>query len=248
MVRTLRGPQTTPGFQMGCMLVNKACPETTWLPPTNTIWLQLMADGIPGLKDAGSVGVASRLAPGCSEPLAIWVAMSLRRDRASCMAPPTLSKPAPCWNRFAPGRGSAEYCSIAFIRGGVRPGLASSIRATAPATAGAATEVPLRRIRPSLTKRIASGWAREGVSCRSLAGAPLGCAAAAPSTLLPMATRSGFRRLSRTNPAAVRPTPRVGPREEKKLTVSSTRATVPFQLTEPTVITDGSMPGEPMLP
>ena len=38
--------------------------------------------------------------------------------------------------------GCAEYCSMALISGGVRPGLACSINATVPATTGAAIEVP----------------------------------------------------------------------------------------------------------
>ena len=46
--------------------------------------------------------------------------------------------------------GCAEYCSMALMSGGVRPGLACSISATVPATAGAAIEVPLSIIRVDL--------------------------------------------------------------------------------------------------
>ena len=42
--------------------------------------------------------------------------------------------------------------------------------------------------------------------------------------------------------------PRVEPRELKKLTLSSPRCAVPRVLTEPTVMTEGSWPGELMLP
>ena len=41
---------------------------------------------------------------------------------------------------------------------------------------------------------------------------------------------------------------RVGPRELNRFTLSSLRASVPLKLTAPTVITDGSMPGEPIEP
>jgi hypothetical protein len=42
--------------------------------------------------------------------------------------------------------------------------------------------------------------------------------------------------------------PRVGPRELKKLITSSARAVVFLKLTEPTVMTEGSLPGEVMVP
>ena len=42
--------------------------------------------------------------------------------------------------------------------------------------------------------------------------------------------------------------PRVGPRELKLLMTSLLRAVVSFMCDEPTVITDGSCPGEPMVP
>jgi hypothetical protein len=78
---------------------------------------------------------------------------------------------------------------------------------------------------------------------------PLDDAADAPITRLPGATTSGLRWLSATQrPEGVRPQPRVGPRELKLLTVSSERPGVRLQLTDPTVMTVGSTPGEPMLP
>ena len=42
--------------------------------------------------------------------------------------------------------------------------------------------------------------------------------------------------------------PRLGPRELKLLTTSSLRSVGAFQLAEPTVMTDGSWPGEPTVP
>ncbi len=73
--------------------------------------------------------------------------------------------------------------------------------------------------------------------------------AAAPTILLPGATRSGLSRLSTTRtPLLFRYEPRVGPRELKLLTTSSPRAVVPLKFTEPTVMTDGSLPGELMVP
>ena len=72
---------------------------------------------------------------------------------------------------------------------------------------------------------------------------------AAPTMALPGATRSGLSRLSmwRTPRLSVQPL-RVGPRELNMLTVSSLRAAVPLVLAEPTVITDGSLPGALMVP
>ena len=87
--------------------------------------------------------LASRLLPAVKVPASTAALMSVRRALASCTAPSTLSIPAPCCSRLAPASGWAAYCSMALISGGVRPGLACSISATVPATAGAATEVPL---------------------------------------------------------------------------------------------------------
>ena len=66
---------------------------------------------------------------------------------------------------------------------------------------------------------------------------------------LPGATRSGFSRLSgcRAPLESVEP-PRVGPRELKKLTLSSLRAAVSWVWAEPTVMTEGSLPGALMPP
>jgi hypothetical protein len=49
-------------------------------------------------------------------------------------------------------------------------------------------------------------------------------------------------------PLASTQAPRVGPRELKWLTVSSARSMLPLLLTEPTVMTLGSCPGELMVP
>ena len=73
--------------------------------------------------------------------------------------------------------------------------------------------------------------------------------AAAPTMALPGATRSGFTRLSiwRTPVLSVQAL-RVGPRELNMLTTPSLRAVVPLLLTEPTVITLGSLPGALIVP
>ena len=71
----------------------------------------------------------------------------------------------------------------------------------------------------------------------------------APSTLLPGATISGLSRLStRRIPWVSMKEPRVGPRELKKFTLSSLRTELPRVLTAPTVMTEGSWPGELMAP
>ena len=72
---------------------------------------------------------------------------------------------------------------------------------------------------------------------------------AALTMALPGATRSGLSRLSTTrSPVVSTWAPRDGPRELKELTTSSLRLGVSFMFDEPTVITDGSCPGEPMVP
>ena len=81
--------------------------------------------------------------PGAMVPFWMALARSVRSRRAICTAPSTFSRPAPCCSRLAPASGCALYCRMAFTIGGVSPGLACSISATAPETAGAATEVPL---------------------------------------------------------------------------------------------------------
>jgi hypothetical protein len=54
-----------------------------------------------------------------------------------------LSRRATCCTSVAPAIGWAVYCRLAFCSGGDGPGLASYSTAAAPATAGAADEVPL---------------------------------------------------------------------------------------------------------
>ena len=138
------------------------------------------------------------------------------------------------------------------MSGGVSPGLACSISATAPATTGAATEVPDSIMTDSPPWLLLPGTC---VSCGYLAGSALRKVSErlstdlAPRILLPGATRSGLSRLSmRRTPAASTNEARVGPRELKKLTLSSPRAAVPRVLAEPTVITEGSCPGELTVP
>ena len=80
-------------------------------------------------------------------PAAARLAMSVRMALAMRTAPSMLSMPAPCSTREAPASGWALYCRMALTSGGVSPGLACSIRATAPLTTGADTEVPLKNIR-----------------------------------------------------------------------------------------------------
>ena len=72
--------------------------------------------------------------------------------------------------------------------------------------------------------------------------------AAAATTRLPGATRSGLSRLSMRRTPSTVIAPRVGPRELKWLTLSSSRASVALWLAAPTVMTLGSLPGEPMVP
>ena len=86
--------------------------------------------------------LANRLAPAASVPASTALPMSVRSDCASFTAPAMFNRPAPCCSRLAPATGCALYCRIALISGGVSPGLACSIKATAPDTTGAATEVP----------------------------------------------------------------------------------------------------------
>jgi hypothetical protein len=126
--------------------------------------------------------------------------------------------------------------------------LACSISATAPLTAGAAIEVPLSCIRRPLRSGVKPVISSHGYDETILfAGVPP--LASAPTILLPGATRSGFSRLStwRTPPASTHAL-RVGPRELKKFTVSSPRAVVSCPFADPTVITDGSLPGELIAP
>ena len=153
---------------------------------------------------------------------------------------------------LAPGSGWAVYCRMALISGGVRPGLACSSRAAVPATAGAATEVPLSsisswsRVWAAPASAISAGYS---VASRLPVGAGLPASFdTAPSRRLPGATRSGLIRLSTQRPRASARLPRVGPRELKPATTSSVRLSVALGLLAPTVMTDGSCPGEPTAP
>ena len=87
--------------------------------------------------------LASIEAPTLIVPAFTAVPMSVRSTLASATAPSTLSRPAPCCSRLAPGSGWAVYCRIALTSDGVSPGFACSSSAAVPATAGAAIEVPL---------------------------------------------------------------------------------------------------------
>ncbi len=81
------------------------------------------------------------------------------------------------------------------------------------------------------------------------AAVALASAPDAVSTLLPGATRSGLIRLSvQRLPFAKVKLPRVGPRELKVVTTSSARSAVPAMLSAPTVITEGSCPGDETVP
>src|SRR5262245_544700 len=142
--RTTLLAHTRRGSHNGWYLVNSALPLTTRLPPANTMRDQL---NVPPLIDEF---VDGKVAPDASidwpvtrEPFWIAAAMSVRSVLASATAPSTLSRPAPCCSRLAFGSGCAVYCSMALTSGGVSPGLACSISAAAPATAGAAIDVPL---------------------------------------------------------------------------------------------------------
>ena len=196
--------------------------------------------------------LASRLAPAASVPASTALLTSVRSACASLTAPAMFNSPAPCCNRLAPATGWALYCRMALMSGGVRPGLACNISATAPDTTGAATEVPDSIITDSPPLVLLP---TPCASCGYLAGSALRknkvklSTDLAPRTLLPGATRSGLSRLStRRAPWVSMNEPRVGPRELKKLTLSSLRTALPRVLTAPTVITEGSWPGELMAP
>ena len=124
--------------------MNRASPLTTVLPPTKATRDQLKLVPLIVEDGAGRLApLASKLAPAVKVPAETAEAMSVRNALASATAPCTLSRPAPCCSRLAPAIGCALYCRMALTSGGVRPGFCCSIKATVPATAGAATEVPL---------------------------------------------------------------------------------------------------------
>src|SRR5262249_55287987 len=138
-------------------------------------------------------------------------------------------------------KGCAVYWRIAFTSGGVRPGFACNMSAAAPATTGAATDVPLNSISVWFGAWVAPGTI---ASCGYVvtswfhpARVPRMSEESAPTTRLPGATRSGLSQPST-----------VGPRELKPATVSSARAVVECMLIAPTVITVGSWPGDPTAP
>ena len=101
--------------------------------------LPLMVEVVLGI----TAPEASIDVPALIVPASMAAAMSVRSTLAKATAPLTLSMPAPCCNRLAPGMGCAVYCRMALTSGGVSPGLACNIRATVPATTGAEIEVPL---------------------------------------------------------------------------------------------------------
>ena len=68
---------------------------------------------------------------------------AVAKNRASCTAPCTLRKPAPCSSGLVLGAVLAVYCRMALTAFGVSAGLACSIIATVPLTAGAAMLVPV---------------------------------------------------------------------------------------------------------
>ncbi len=75
---------------------------------------------------------------------ATFVAMSVFSDLARRTAPSRFTSPAPCCTRLWSDSGWAVYWRMALTSGGVRPGFACSMTAAAPATTGAAIDVPLR--------------------------------------------------------------------------------------------------------
>src|SRR5258706_14954782 len=149
--------------------------------------------------------------------------------------------------RFWLGSASAVYCRIAFTIGGVSPGFFCSISATVPETTGAENDVLLATMRPVFRPRCTTSC---GNTCaRRLVLRPGESVDSAAMSWLPGATRSGLRRLSGWRmPEESSQPPRVGPRELKKLTVSSPRPDVACGFAEPTVMTDGSLPGDVIVP
>src|SRR5882762_4288090 len=117
-------------------------------------------------------------------PTLVVADKSVRTNFARRTAPSRFSSPAPCSSMLNFASGWAVYIKIILIRFGVRVGLASNSTATAPATMGDETEVPLSRIFVPPTSKV--GFSRAS----ALYGA------AAPMILLPGATRSGLIKLS----------------------------------------------------
>src|SRR6266550_8198314 len=117
------------------------------------------------------------------EPTVVEELRLVRTSLAMRTAPSMFNSPAPCSSILEPASGCAVYIRIILIMFGVSFGFASNRTAIAPATMGAETEVPLRRM---LLLQLLSTQ-RSGFSdSSSLLGA------AAPMILFPGATRSGL--------------------------------------------------------
>ena len=139
---------TRRGSYSGCQRLNSVSPPTKWVPPAVIMRLQATDWPFSVLAGLGStLPGASMLSPAFSVPASSAWPRSVRSDCASRTAASTFSAPVPCSSKLALASGWALYCRMAFTSGGVSPGLACSIKATAPATAGAATEVPLSSIK-----------------------------------------------------------------------------------------------------
>src|SRR5687767_1379329 len=89
----------------------------------------------------------------------------------------------------------AVYIRMAFTRAGVSVGLTCIIKATAPATTGAAIEVPLKYI-TLLSAAVELPQAKVGAEAKILLPPPTFPFEAAPMILLPGATKSGLIKLS----------------------------------------------------
>src|ERR1051325_6858680 len=87
---------------------------------------------------------------------------SVRMSLARRTAPSMLSWPAPCSKALWPASGCAVYIRKDLTRFGVRRGVWRSSSEAAPATSGAAIEVPfiviIIRVLSALTFAFSSGW------------------------------------------------------------------------------------------
>src|SRR5215203_315995 len=123
-------------------------------------------------------------------PSVVELLIVVRTSFARRVAPSMFSWPAPCSNMFWLGSCWAVYINNVLIKLGVRDGLASNKRAAAPATSGAAIDVPLSiiclRVALPLTLASSEGFCER----RKLFG---DCA---KIVLLPGAEISGFIKLS----------------------------------------------------
>src|SRR4030095_6951320 len=105
-----------------------------------TPWDQVKVD-IPTVVCGAGAGPSKRDEPSGVELLRLVRTSLLRRT-----APSTFNSPAPCSNMLKFGSCWAEYIINVLTRLGEREGLASNIKAAAPAAKGAAIEVPLNVI------------------------------------------------------------------------------------------------------